>query len=199
MSVGTRSVLFGVHAFWLHPFFTAEAWRRIYGFPWDVRLWVAFFVHDLGYWKAPNMDGPEGEAHVYVGARILRCLFGDAWGEFCLRHSRYWAKRHGCEISRLAAADKLAFVLTPWWLYLPMARATGELAEYMAVSQERQAGDHSFTESERMLLSSGSARLWLIGLHAYTRRWVEEHKDRCLRVEDIRAEQALAVSISVRA
>jgi hypothetical protein len=160
---------------------------------------VAFFVHDLGYWKSPNMDGPEGEAHVYVGARILRCLFGDAWGEFCLRHSRYWAKKHGCEISRLAAADKLAFVLIPWWLYLPMARATGELAEYMAVSQERQPGDHSFTESERMLLSSGNSRSWLIGLHAYTRRWVEEHKDRCLRVEEIRAEQALAVSISLRA
>ena len=80
-----------------------------------------------------------------------------------------------------------------------LRRITGELAEYMAVSQERQAGDHSFTESERTLLSSGNSRLWLIGLHAYTRRWVEEHKDRCLRVEEIRAEQALAVSISVRA
>src|SRR5918994_7074378 len=91
------------------------------------------------------------------------------------------------EVSRLAAADKLAFVLTPWWLYLPMARATGELAEYMAISQERQAGDHSFTESERMLLSSGNARFWLIGLQGYTRRWVEEHRDRCLRVAEIRA------------
>ncbi|MGH9627343.1 MAG: hypothetical protein ACRD7E_03120 [Bryobacteraceae bacterium] len=91
----------------------------------------------------------ESETHVYLGARIMRWLFGDAWGDFCLRHSRYWAKKHGCEVSRLAAADKLAFVLTPWWLYLPMARATGELAEYMAISQERQAGDHSFTESER--------------------------------------------------
>jgi hypothetical protein len=96
----------------------------------------------------------------------------------------------------LAAADKLAFVLTPWWLYLPMAHATGELAEYMAVSQERQAGDHSFTKSERMLLSSGNTRLWLIGLQAYTRRWVEEQKDRCLRVEEIRAEQVLAVHFS---
>jgi hypothetical protein len=77
-----------------------------------------------------------------------------------------------------------------------MAHATGELAEYMAVSQEYQSGDHSFTEYERMLLSSGNARFWLVGLHAYTRRWVEEHKDRCLRVEEIRAEQALAVSVS---
>jgi hypothetical protein len=82
VSVGTRSVLFGVHAFWLHPFFTAEAWRQIYGFPWDVRLWVAFFVHDLGYWNKNNMEGPEGETHVYVGARILSWLFGNAWGEF---------------------------------------------------------------------------------------------------------------------
>ena len=48
MKVGTKSVLFGAHAFWLHPFFVAVAWTRLYGFPWDPRLWVAFFVHDLG-------------------------------------------------------------------------------------------------------------------------------------------------------
>jgi hypothetical protein len=37
-------------------------------------------------------------------------------------------------------ADKLAFVLTPAWLYLPMTRATGELSEYMLRATERQAG-----------------------------------------------------------
>lgn len=194
MSIGTKSILFGAHAFWLHPFFVAEAWRQLYGFPWDVRLWVAFFVHDLGYWKAKDLEGPAGESHVYLGARILRSLFGDAWGEFSVRHSRYWAKKQGCKVSRLAAADKLAFVLTPWWLYLPMVSATGELNEYMAVSRERQADDCSFTESERILLLSGKASSWLIGLHTYTRRWVEENKNHCLRVDQLSAEWPLAVA-----
>ena len=53
MKIGTRSVLFGAHAFWLHPWFVAAAWWKLYGFPWDPRLWVAFFLHDLGYFGKP--------------------------------------------------------------------------------------------------------------------------------------------------
>ena len=200
MRIGTRSILFGAHAVWLHGFFLAESWHRLYGFPWDPRLWAAFFLHDIGYWKKTDLEGASGEAHVYAGARIMKTLCGPAWGEFCLRHSRYWAKKHGGRLLRLAAADKLALVLTPWWLYLPMTRATGELAEYIAVSKERQAGEHSFTEGERWLLASGDVRSWLIALQAYTRRWVEEHRDRCLSLEEIRAEQkGERLFLSVRA
>jgi hypothetical protein len=28
-------------------------------------LWIAFFVHDLGYLGKPNMDGPEGRGEKY--------------------------------------------------------------------------------------------------------------------------------------
>jgi len=63
MKVGTKSVLFGAHCFFLHPWFVAAAWWKLYGFPFDLRLWVAFFCHDLGYLGKPNMDGPEGETH----------------------------------------------------------------------------------------------------------------------------------------
>ncbi|MCP5119864.1 MAG: hypothetical protein GY953_54390, partial [bacterium] len=161
----------------------------------DPRLWAAFFLHDIGYWGKPNMDGAEGETHVELGARILGRLSGPSWAEFSLRHSRYWARKHGCEVSQLCAADKLAFAMTPWWLYLPMTKATGELAEYMALSQERQAGDHTFTESERALLASGHPRSWLRGLQSYTRRWVEEHKDRCLGLKEVSAQKALAVPV----
>jgi hypothetical protein len=75
MRVGTKSVLFGAHCFFLHPWFVAAAWWRLYGFPFDPRLWVAFFVHDIGYLCKPNMDGPEGEEHPTVGARIMQSLF----------------------------------------------------------------------------------------------------------------------------
>lgn len=74
-------------------------------------------------------------------------------------------------------ADKLAFVLTPAWLYLPMATATGELAEYMLRAKERQAGSEHFTALESAQLNSQDAREWLSGLKSYTRRWVDEHKD----------------------
>jgi hypothetical protein len=33
MKIGTKSVLFGAHCFFLHPWFVAAAWWRLYGFP----------------------------------------------------------------------------------------------------------------------------------------------------------------------
>jgi len=80
-------------------------------------------------------------------------------------------------VSALCIADKLPFVLTPVWLYLPMTRATGELAEYMRRAKERQAGSEHFTAEESAQLNSTDERVWLAGLKSYTRRWVEEHRD----------------------
>jgi hypothetical protein len=176
MTVGTRSVLFGAHALWLHGFFVAAAWWRLYGFPWDARLWLSFFVHDLGYAGRPNMDGCEGEEHVHLGAKIMGLLFGQPWADFTLRHSRNWCRKHGVTVSRLCYADKLAFAMTQRWLYLPMARATGELAEYMEKSRDRQAGAGAFNERERAQIESGDPAHWLEGLQSYTRRWVEQHQ-----------------------
>ena len=80
MKIGTKSVLFGAHQF------AASALRRggmveALRIPWDPRLWVAFFVHDLGYWGVPNMDGPEGEEHPTFGARIMGWLFDRVQGD----------------------------------------------------------------------------------------------------------------------
>jgi hypothetical protein len=177
MRVGTKSILFGAHSFLIHPLALFEAWRRLYGFPWDPRLWVAFVVHDLGYFARASMEGAGSEVHVKLGGKIMETLFGRRWGDLCRRHSREWCVRYGQPYSCLCVADKLAFVITPAWLYLPMARVTGELAEYMAVADGRQAGG-KFTEAERSLLQSGDARLWLKGLKSYTARWVDEHRSR---------------------
>ena len=176
MTVGTKSVLFGAHCFLIHGFFVARGWWTLWGFPWDPRLWTAFFVHDLGYLGCGDMDGSQGEEHVQLGAKIMGLLFGDSWAVFTLRHSRYWAKKHGVGVSKLCYADKLAFAITPGWLYLPMACATGELAEYMEKSRDRQAGVAAFTERERTQLESSVPACWLDGLQSYTKRWVEEHQ-----------------------
>lgn len=71
MEIGTKSILFGAHQFILHPIFVFIAWWKLYGFPWDLRLWVAFIVHDWGYWGKLNMDGKEGEKYVELGAKIM--------------------------------------------------------------------------------------------------------------------------------
>lgn len=189
MKIGTRSVLFGAHQFILHPFFVALAWTRLYGFPLDLRLWVAFFVHDLGYWGKPNMDGPEGETHVEFGARIMARLFGPDWGRFCRYHSRFYAKRDGVMHSRLCIADKLAVAIEPRWLYLPRVILTGEINEYMVnaggmpgskytgepYSQKYRnmsevARDHSLSLWEKR-------RFWFSRMTDYLKSWVNEHKD----------------------
>src|SRR5260370_37355567 len=108
MRVGTKSVLFGAHCFFIHPFFVAFGWWALGQFPWDPRLWAAFFLHGLGYLFMPNMDGPDGEGHVHVGARIMGWLFGGWCADFTLRHSRYWAKRNGVRGSKASHPQKFA-------------------------------------------------------------------------------------------
>lgn len=185
INIGTRSILFGVHQLFLHPIFVAIAWKRLYGFPKDPRLWACFFLHDVGYLGRSNMDGQEGEAHVELGARIVgrlfdgsrfvqpwwaRWFFGAAptrwrrpsryqffglrvdrsvntWEDLSMFHSRFYARAHDRLPSRLCFADKLSFATTPRWLYLLLARASGELDEYMKAARsgkyakEQQAAD----------------------------------------------------------
>jgi hypothetical protein len=179
LPVGPRSVLFGVHQFAIHPLFVAAAWKRLYGFPWDPRLWVAFYVHDLGYlfrW-CRNMDGPEGELHVLFGAAIMGRLFGKEWGDFCRYHSRYYAARDGHAYSRLCVADKLSIAITPAWLYLPAARATGELTEYLALARSRATAHEMLNQAELAGLTSQDPCAWYSSLCAYMLRWVEQHRD----------------------
>jgi len=45
LPMGTKSVLFGAHCFFIHPWFVAAAWWKLYGFPFDPRLWVRW--HDF--------------------------------------------------------------------------------------------------------------------------------------------------------
>ena len=103
MRVGTKSVLFGAHCFFIHPFFVAFGWWALGRFPWDPRLWAAFFLHDLGYLFSPNMDGLEGEEHVHLGAKIMGLLFGHWWADFyklcgiCRKFKRFFRERGmGC-------------------------------------------------------------------------------------------------------
>ncbi len=90
MRIGTKTVLYGAHAFWLHPFILAVAWTKLYGFPWDLRLWWVFFVHDLGYIGKPNLDGEEGEMHPMLGAKLMWMF--DAREPYSFLASPWWRK-----------------------------------------------------------------------------------------------------------
>jgi hypothetical protein len=174
MKMGTKSVLFGAHQFLIHPLFVALAWWKLYGFPWHPLLWLAFYVHDLGYWGKPNMDGPEGERHVEFGANLMK-RFGREWGLFCLLHSRFYAKRMNVGFSRLCVADKLAIALTPAWLYLPMARLSGEINEYIKLADERtEQGEPKYAS---MKVCTTTEQRWYADVQEYLRRWAWEHKD----------------------
>ena len=141
MKTGTKSLLFGVPQFAIHPLVVFIAWCKLYGRP-SWREIVCIGIHDWGYWGSPNMDGEEGEKHPRLGAEIAGRLF-DEWAEgyseptyysLCLYHSRHYARNRETEPSRLCWADKLSVLYEPWWLYLPRAWASGELSEYRALA-----------------------------------------------------------------
>lgn len=200
MKVGTKSILFGAHCFLLHPWFVALAWYRLYGFPWDPRLWVAFFVHDLGYWGKPNMDGPEGETHPELGGWIMGWLFDKdckrhkhsvrrgnynlilaswicsnchRWENFTKYHSRSYARKHGANFSKLCVADKFAIALTPAWVYIPLATLSGEIKEYMA--DTKKLSPECPWDVIWGLLQSDNKRIWFSGLRWYMREWVKDN------------------------
>jgi hypothetical protein len=194
MKVGTKSVLFGAHCFLIHPFFVAAAWIKLYGFPWDPRLWIAFFVHDLGYFGKPNMDGPEGETHPELGADIMfwlfdvpRVVFIDIdqipndrlfyWAYFTKYHSRFLAKKEGVQPSRLCFADKLSMCMEPDWLYLPRVNWSGEIDEYRKLAESRNLAGEQKNEFEVAKLATKSQKDWRTAVVSYVERWVEEHKD----------------------
>lgn len=131
MQIGTKSLIYGTHSMFIHPFYVFVAWCKLYGFPFDPRIWFAILLHDIGYWGLPNLDGPEGKEHPFFGASIMGHLFGDDWFWFTLTHSRYYAIESGRKPSRLCYADKLAFIIEPKKLYLKRVRWTGEWQEYM--------------------------------------------------------------------
>ena len=193
MKVGTKSILFGAHCFFIHPIFVFIAWWKLYGFPWDPRLWVAFFVHDLGYWGKPNMDGPEGEAHPELGAKIMSIfdwcprpmgemhskLGAGTWRFFTLFHSRFYAKKLGYNPSRLCAADKLATCITPRWIYLPMVNLSGEVHEYLRMHREAIIGKGKYKGGACCAGSwedTESQKEWHRRMCKHMREWAYENK-----------------------
>jgi hypothetical protein len=132
---GLKSLLFGVHQFAFHPWTVARGWRLLYGRWPTFRETVCIIVHDWGYYRCRRMDDPDGERHPETGAKIVGWLFGRQERELVLYHSRHLAARYEATVSELCWPDKLSMVFYPRWLYLVLARLSGELAEYREETQ----------------------------------------------------------------
>lgn len=176
MKIGTKSILFGAHCFIVHPFFVMLAWVKLYGFPTDIRLFFAFFLHDIGYWGKPDIDGAEGERHVETGAKIMEKLFGVSWGDFTKYHSRYYSIKEGISPSRLCYADKYSLCLEPAWLYLLRVNLSGEIKEFMKLASDGKYKENGvFPE----ILTPQKFRhqfKWLKVVKASLRKYVEDNR-----------------------
>lgn len=155
LSIGTKSILFGVHAFWFHPWTVALAWRDIYWcWPRGWAEWLAVFFHDVGYWGSQDIDGTYGQMHPYRSADFvywgLKKMFSeetrDRASALILGHSRFYCYKHMYPKSKLYAADKICVLFDPPWFYLLRAKLSGEIWEYM-----HNAGDKHATPEEWLL------------------------------------------------
>jgi hypothetical protein len=166
MTIGTKSFLYGAHQFLLHPLMLAIAWTKLFGFPFDPRIWAAFLLHDIGYVGCTDMDGATGSRHPERGARVMAFLFGKAWGDFSLFHSRSYAQQAGSEISRLCVADKYATAIMPLWLATFLVTLTGEIKEYMAAPQ---------IQSHATI--TGDVRMYCRDFRNHLAKWVAENRN----------------------
>ncbi|AFM42985.1 hypothetical protein Desaci_4123 [Desulfosporosinus acidiphilus SJ4] len=134
-SVGTRSLLFGVHQFLWHPFTVWLAWRELYGPP-SWKETICIVLHDIGYWHKKSMNGSDGVNHPEAGAELAGRLFGEECRQLVLGHSRSYAQSYNMKPNKLCWADKLSIKYEPWWLYLPRAWMSGELMEYRGMADQ---------------------------------------------------------------
>ncbi|MGH9631088.1 MAG: hypothetical protein ACRD7E_22505 [Bryobacteraceae bacterium] len=79
--------------------------------------------------------------------------------------------RDGVEPSRLCYADKLVTAMTPAWIYLRRAKATGEIHEYMWQSAPAGREKRKYAECG---LRTGTPEEWFEDLRAFLLSWVED-------------------------
>jgi hypothetical protein len=138
ISIGTKSILFGVHQCIWHPITVGLAWRKLFRVWPTWREWVCIFVHDLGYWGKPNIDGAEGKQHPVLGACLATHICGAKSGALVLFHSRDFSRAFGATPSKLCWADKYSVMFDPRWFYLLRARLSGEVNEFRDNAPEYQ-------------------------------------------------------------
>jgi hypothetical protein len=148
MKIGTKSLLFGCHQVFWHPWTVALAYRKLYRQWPDAAGWLCILVHDWGYWNCTDIDGKEGKLHPMLGARIvgrvvrflhrirghapLQCsLFACDSALRCVLHSGTVARDNNEAPSDICHADKYSIFCEWEWFYLLRTFLSGELHEFI--------------------------------------------------------------------
>ena len=114
MKTGKKSLIFGTHQFLWHPITVFLAWVKLYGLP-NWKELICIIIHDWGYWICDDIEGEKGSKHPEFAATLAANFLGEEYKEFCLYHSRHYAKAQGKTPSKLCYADKLAIAYENKW------------------------------------------------------------------------------------
>jgi len=167
VTLGTKTLLFGVHQVFIHPLLVTIAWVKLYrSFP-NWRELFCIFIHDWGYWGKPSLKDADGDTHPELGAKIAHRLFDmqsslffdrggkrwtpsthTKWQDFILGHSSFYIIRNEINPSKLLAHDKYFHCLIPLWAYKLLAVPTGEFKHYRELNHARQVSDLSVSDAE---------------------------------------------------
>lgn len=143
MSLGTKTLLFGVHQIFIHPFLVTIAWIILYKSLPNLRELICIFIHDWGYWGKKDLKGADGDTHPELGAKIALFIFGEKYKQFILGHSTFYTCRNDIEVSKLMAPDKYWHCIVPYWVYALLSIPTGEMKHYREMKHARQVCDDS--------------------------------------------------------
>lgn len=148
MTLGTKTLLFGVHQFFIHPLLVTIAWVKLYrSFP-SLREMFCIFIHDWGYWGKPSLKDANGDTHPELGAAIAGKMLGSEWSDFILGHSNFYVVRNGIKPSKLMAPDKYFHCMIPLWFYKILSVPTGEFRHYRGVRDARQVTELDASDVE---------------------------------------------------
>ena len=148
MKLGTKSLLFGVHQFLIHPLLVIIAWIKLYHSLPSWRELVCIFIHDWGYWGLNDLKGADGDRHPEYGASLAVRWFDSDYGRFILGHSSFYSIRNNIGVSKLMAPDKYWHCFVPLWFYKLLSVPTGEFAHYRAMKHARQVAPDDATDAE---------------------------------------------------
>jgi hypothetical protein len=116
----------------LHPLIMFLAYWKLFRRLPDLAVVVGIIVHDWGYWGKKGIDSQGGEDHPYLGARIMRALFGERGWKLAIGHSDNTTGREGVPRSVLYTVDKYYYCLIPVWLHRLLGTLSGEYREIEA-------------------------------------------------------------------
>jgi hypothetical protein len=150
VKIGTKSLLFGVHQFFIHPLFVFWGWTKLYRWP-NWRELICIIIYDWGYWGCPDIDGEQGTKHSLWAGNIMykyfkspnirldtdfKVIYTTELSYLCTYHSRFYtnwrngrSQQYKIMPSKLYWADKLGLSLYPTWLWIFLTKLTGEVDE----------------------------------------------------------------------